>query len=112
MIPDPMDMGRGDALTTGLSSADAAARLSRDGPNALPETRSPGWYRLLLEVLREPMIGLLFAGALLYALMGEPADGALLLVCVGFVVTLTVVQERRTERALEALGGRCGSRPC
>ncbi len=105
MIPDPMDMGRGDALITGLSSADAAARLSRDGPNALPETRSPGWYRLLLEVLLEPMIGLLLAGALLYALMGEPADGALLLVCVGFVVTLTVVQERRTERALEALGG-------
>ena len=105
MILDPIDMGRGDALTTGLSSADAAARLSRDGPNALPETRSPGWYRLLLEVLREPMIGLLLAGALLYALMGEPADGALLLVCVGFVVTLTVVQERRTERALEALGG-------
>ena len=105
MILDPIDMGRGDALTTGLSSADAAARRSRDGPNALPETRSPGWYRLLLEVLREPMIGLLLAGALLYAVMGEPADGALLLVCVGFVVTLTVVQERRTERALEALGG-------
>ena len=57
MILDPIDMGRGDALTTGLSSADAAARRSRDGPNALPETRSPGWYRLLLEVLRDPMIG-------------------------------------------------------
>lgn len=105
MIHDSMDMGRSDALSTGLSSADAAARLGRDGPNALPEPRASGWYRLLLEVLREPMIGLLLAGALLYALMGEPADGALLLVCVGFVVTLTVVQERRTERALEALGG-------
>ncbi|MBU3672819.1 MAG: cation-translocating P-type ATPase [Sinobacteraceae bacterium] len=98
-------MGRSDALTAGLSSVDAAARLARDGPNALPEARAPGWYRLLIEVLSEPMIGLLMAGALLYALMGEPADGALLLVCVVFVVTLTVVQERRTERALEALGG-------
>ncbi|MFZ9478627.1 MAG: cation-translocating P-type ATPase [Steroidobacteraceae bacterium] len=100
-----MNMVHAEALTTGLSSTDAAARLSRDGPNALPETQAPTWYRLLLEVLREPMIGLLMAGALLYALMGEPADGALLLVCVVFVVTLTVVQERRTERALEALGG-------
>jgi len=105
MIPDPMDMGRSDALTTGLSSVDAAARLTRDGPNALPEARAPGWYGLLIEVLSEPMFGLLMAGALLYALMGEPADGALLLVCVVFVVTLTVVQDRRTERALEALGG-------
>jgi Ca2+-transporting ATPase len=87
----------------GLSTDDARRRLAADGPNELPDARQRGWTGLLLDLLREPMLALLVACALLYIVLGEPADAALLGVAVLLVVAITVVQERRTEHALAAL---------
>ena len=55
--------------TTGLSAAEAARRLSRDGPNALPQRDRRRWPQLLIGVLREPMLVLLIAAA---AISGLP----------------------------------------
>jgi len=56
-----------------------------------------------LEVAREPMFIMLIAAGSLYLLMGEPVDALMLLGFVFVVMTITIIQERRTERALEAL---------
>jgi Ca2+-transporting ATPase len=48
----------------GLSSADAAARLLRDGHNALPQPGRRGRWQLVASVLREPMLPLLTGGPL------------------------------------------------
>jgi Ca2+-transporting ATPase len=87
----------------GLTQAEAAARLAADGPNELapPQRRTP--WRIVLEVVREPMFLLLVAAGLLYLLLGDRGEAAVLLVFVAVTVGITVVQERRTERALEAL---------
>jgi Ca2+-transporting ATPase len=87
----------------GLSEEDAAARLVRDGPNELPSQKKRGLAAVALEVFREPMFLLLVAAGSLYLLMGELADALMLLGFVIVVMTITIVQERRTERALEAL---------
>jgi Ca2+-transporting ATPase len=87
----------------GLSGADAAARLARHGPNALPEPPRRGPWRIVRSVLAEPMFLLLVAGALVYLAVGEPAEGLLLCGFAMLSVGLVVVQERRSERALEAL---------
>lgn len=86
-----------------LDAAEARRRLARDGPNALPEPpwRGPWW--VLGEVLREPMFLLLVVAALVYAAIGDLAEGALLGAFALMTVGLTVVQELRSERALEAL---------
>lgn len=87
----------------GLDPAEARRRLARDGPNALPEPPRRGPWRVLGEVLREPMFLLLVVAALVYAAIGDLAEGALLGAFALLTVGLTVVQELRSERALEAL---------
>jgi Ca2+-transporting ATPase len=54
-------------------------------------------------VLLEPTNLLLLACALLYGLVGEPADGAILLLFVAAIVLLDQLQRRRSDRALEEL---------
>jgi magnesium-transporting ATPase (P-type) len=55
------------------------------------------------DVMKEPMFLLLVVGGVLYLFMGEPKDAAMLLGFVFVVMGITIVQERRTERALDAL---------
>jgi Ca2+-transporting ATPase len=87
----------------GLSAADAAARLQRDGPNLLPQPDRRRWPRMVLDVVREPMLLLLVAAAVLYLLLGDARDAAILGASVLAVVALTLYQEVRSEHALQAL---------
>ncbi len=90
-------------MTTGLSSAQAAARLAADGPNDLPRPGPRGLGRIIIDVLREPMLALLLAGGLVYLLLGDRAEALVLVGFAGLSILITVVQEQRTERALAAL---------
>jgi Ca2+-transporting ATPase len=87
----------------GLSEADAQARLKAEGFNELPrpERRTP--LRIVLEVLREPMLALLLGSGVIYLALGEPQDALVLLAFATMSIVITVVQETRTERVLEAL---------
>jgi Ca2+-transporting ATPase len=87
----------------GLSEADAQARLQHEGPNELPAQKTRSLWTIGLEVAREPMFLMLVAAGGLYLLMGEPGDALMLLGFVFVVMAITIIQERRTERALEAL---------
>ncbi|WP_301331335.1 cation-translocating P-type ATPase [Stagnimonas aquatica] len=87
----------------GLSSGEAAERLARLGPNELARDRPRSLAWIVYEVLREPMFLLLAACGTVYLLLGEPSEAALLLVALAFIVGITIVQKRRTQRALEAL---------
>ena len=87
----------------GLSSAEAARRLASEGPNELPQLRRRTLARIALEVAREPMFQLLVAAAAIYFLLGDAGEALMLLAFVAMIVTITLVQERRTERVLEAL---------
>jgi P-type Ca2+ transporter type 2C len=89
--------------TGGLTTACAAQRLDEDGYNELPSSRQRTVLAIALEVVREPMFLLLVACGVLYMLTGELTDALMLLGFVFVVMGITIVQERRTERALEAL---------
>jgi Ca2+-transporting ATPase len=87
----------------GLTDVEARERLESEGPNELPSSNERGVATIALEVAREPMFMLLVAAGSLYLLMGKLGDALMLLGFVFVVMGITVVQERRTERALEAL---------
>ncbi|MEO8160759.1 MAG: cation-translocating P-type ATPase [Arenimonas sp.] len=87
----------------GLTAAEAAARLARDGPNSLPEPDRRSFWSVFAGVLREPMLLLLIAAAGLYALLGDAIEATLLALSVLLVIGLTVFQEERSEHALRAL---------
>ena len=88
---------------SGLSTAEARARLQRYGRNELPAPESRTLLRTMLEVTKEPMFLLLLAAGALYFATGKPGDALMLLGFVFVVMAITLVQERRTERALDAL---------
>ncbi|MFH0817320.1 MAG: cation-translocating P-type ATPase [Candidatus Micrarchaeota archaeon] len=87
----------------GLSEAEAAEILKRDGPNELPTSKPRGLLHIALEIIKEPMFLLLIAGGLIYLALGEPQDALLLFFFVFVVIGITFYQEQKTERALEAL---------
>ncbi|NTV53162.1 MAG: cation-translocating P-type ATPase [Candidatus Firestonebacteria bacterium] len=87
----------------GLSPDEAAARLKTDGFNELPSSRKRTLLAIAFEVVREPMFLLLVAGGLLYFFLGDLTEALMLLGFVFVVMGITLYQERKTERALEAL---------
>jgi Ca2+-transporting ATPase len=87
----------------GLSEAEAGTRLQQEGPNELPTKSRRNFFAIVLEVAREPMFLMLVAAGTVYLLLGEPSDALMLLGFVLVVMTITIVQARRTEHALEAL---------
>ena len=87
----------------GLSSSEAAERLTRDGYNELPSSKQRSILAIAKEVVREPMFLLLIACGAVYLLLGELQEALILLAFVFVVMGITLYQERKTERALEAL---------
>jgi len=87
----------------GLSEEEAAKRLSADGFNELPSTKKRSIFKIAFEVTREPMFLLLLGGGGIYMLLGDVPEALMLLGFVFVVIGITLYQERKTERALEAL---------
>jgi Ca2+-transporting ATPase len=92
---------RGDV--TGLSAAAVAERLNAEGPNELPRPPRRTPFRIVWDVVREPMFGLLLAAGVIYFVLGDPEEAAILTAFATLSVSIAVVQESRTERVLEAL---------
>ena len=87
----------------GLTQAEVTERLNRDGYNELPAQGKRNSLDILIGVLREPMFLLLIACGSLYLLSGEFQEALMLLGFVFVIIGITFYQERKTERALEAL---------
>ncbi|MGP1692924.1 MAG: cation-translocating P-type ATPase, partial [Giesbergeria sp.] len=88
---------------TGLSAAEAARRLAQDGPNLLPGSAPKTTFAIVRDVLTEPMFLMLLAAGGIYLALGDRAEAIFLLSFVFVVIGITLVQERKTQRALESL---------
>jgi Ca2+-transporting ATPase len=87
----------------GLTSEEAARRLVEYGPNAPPEAPRRGILQIALRTLKEPMFFLLAAAATLYLFVGDLGEGLFMVAGAAASISLVVIQELRSERALEAL---------
>ncbi|HVY16832.1 MAG TPA: cation-translocating P-type ATPase [Rhodopila sp.] len=88
---------------SGLTQAEAAERLRRDGPNALPHAGTRRLPAIVRDVLAEPMFALLLGAGVIYFMLGDRLEALLLLAFASLSVAITVIQEARSERILEAL---------
>ena len=84
----------------GLTEADAQTRLRTDGYNELPRANRRTAFRIVLEVLREPMLALLLGGGAIYLVLGDLKEAIILLAFASPSILITVIQEARTERVL------------
>ena len=89
--------------STGLSSAEVEARLREDGYNELYASTRRRTIEIALGVVREPMFLLLIAAALIYLALGDVREALILAFWIVVIIGITIFQERKTERALEAL---------
>ena len=87
----------------GLSAAEVAARQIAEGYNELPRAQRRTPLRIVIEVVREPMLALLLGGGAIYLALGDLKEALMLLTFATLSILITVVQETRTEQVLEAL---------
>jgi Ca2+-transporting ATPase len=87
----------------GLTEAQAALQLKTYGYNELPFSKPRSFLAIASDVIKEPMFLLLVAGGLIYLLLGDLEEAMMLMSFVLVVMGITFYQERKTERALEAL---------
>ena len=93
----------------GLSNDEASSRLAKTGPNKLEEAEKTPLWKRFFEQMADPMVIMLIVAAVISALTGmvkgEPdfADVAIIMFVVIVNSVLGVVQEAKSEEALEAL---------
>ena len=87
----------------GLSETEAATRLRHYGYNELASTRTRNVSVIALAVVREPMFVLLVACGTIYFMLGNRQEALMLLGFVVVIMGITLFQENKAERALEAL---------
>jgi Ca2+-transporting ATPase len=91
------------ANPTGLTTAEAEERQKQFGRNELIPKKKKNLFREILKALSEPMFLLLIVTAVIYFLLGEPRDGAVMLIFVLGMISIDVVQGWKTDKTLNAL---------
>src|SRR5262245_4903942 len=86
-----------------LSDAVATERLRLEAPNELPAAKPKSTLRIAAEVLREPMFLLLIATGAVYLVLGSIEEAIALAASIVVVIGITLYQETKTERTLQAL---------
>ena len=93
----------------GLTAAEAQSRLASVGPNKLDEEEKTPMWKRFFEQMGDPMVIMLLVAAAISVItgfiQGEPewADAAIILSVVILNSVLGVIQEAKSEQALEAL---------
>ena len=87
----------------GLSSEEARLRQHQYGKNELIPQKKESFFKKVFHIICEPMFLLLIIAAVIYFILGEPRDGAIMLIFVIGIISIDVIQEWKTDRTLNAL---------
>lgn len=87
----------------GLTTSQAKQLQEKFGKNELVAEKKESFFHKILHVISEPMFLLLIVAAIIYFILGEPRDGAVMLVFVVGIISIDVIQEWKTDKTLNAL---------
>ncbi|QDH70047.1 cation-translocating P-type ATPase [Marilutibacter alkalisoli] len=104
LTPDRQDLLR--ATPEGLSGAQAVERLQRFGANDILGEVVSGWRDSVRDTVRDPMIWFLIAAAILFAVLGDGLEAAVLGLALLPIAGMDLYLHRRTRASREGLAGR------
>jgi P-type Ca2+ transporter type 2C len=87
----------------GLTGTQAQEKLRTEGSNSLPSSKPKNFFSIAFGVVKEPMFILLVACGTLYVVMGDLQEGIMLLGFVFVIMGIEFFQQKKTEKALDAL---------
>src|SRR6185437_1389700 len=99
----PPDTHGVSAVLVGLTSQEAAARLSKYGPNDPSATRRAAFAFELLHLFLNPLVVILFVASVISALLGQTIEAEIIFAIVLFSVIIDFAQTYRSQRAIHRL---------
>jgi Ca2+-transporting ATPase len=87
----------------GLTEAEIQISREKFGYNQLNKTEKTSWLKLLLDILREPILILLIIIAIIYFVVGNFGESLFMLLAIVVVSGISFYQDNRSKKALEAL---------
>jgi len=87
----------------GLTSAEAAVRLARDGPNVIDTLRHQSLIAKIARRVAEPLVAILLISAAISGAMGDWQSLVVIALIVALSIGLDVFQEHKAESAIAAL---------
>jgi len=91
---------------SGLTAAEAAARLAQDGPNVIGGSGRRTLLAILVAQVASPLVLILVAASLVSLVVGDGVTAGIILAIVAMSAALGFVQEARSETAVAALQAR------
>ena len=88
---------------TGLSSEEVLTSQKKNGFNKINADQKGSWITLLLDILKEPMLLLLIAVAIIYLIVGDYGEAIFMFGAIVAVSGISFYQDNRSKKALEAL---------
>ena len=87
----------------GLTHEQVKQKQASEGFNELPSSKPKSLFGIALGVIQEPMFLLLVACGSLYLFLGDIQEGLMLMGFVFVIMGIEFYQEKKTEKALDAL---------
>lgn len=87
----------------GLNDKEVINSREKHGSNELAKKEKESFIKKLIGIFKEPMFLLLIIAASVYFLVGEFSDGLIMLIFVFGVCFIEIMQEAKTDKALEEL---------
>jgi len=87
----------------GLTTAEVTKLQEQYGKNELVPEKKENIFKKIFQVITEPMFLLLIIAAAVYFVLGEPKDGAIMLVFVIGIISIEAIQEWKTDKTIKAL---------
>lgn len=87
----------------GLTTAEVKRLQEVYGKNELISQKKTSFLKKVIHIISEPMFLLLIVAAIIYFILGEPRDGAIMLIFVIGIISIDVIQEWKTDKTLNAL---------
>ncbi|KHN98473.1 calcium-transporting ATPase 3 [Metarhizium album ARSEF 1941] len=87
----------------GLSDDEAAARLARDGPNAIKGARGLSIWKIFLQQVANALTLVLIAVAAISYIIGDFVEGSVVIAVIVLNIVVGLIQDYRAEQTIQSL---------